>query len=456
MGRMQYLLGTRATSAEDRAAAAERASTARAAAAVADERARIARELHDVIAHSVTVMIVQAGAAEQLVDDPARTRIALGTIRTTGQEAIAEMRRLVGLLRDPGRTAGVEPQPGAAMLPALIDRTRTGHLQVDAHIEGEPAALRPGLDLAVYRIVQEALTNTQRHSGASTVEVNVQYRPDRLEITVRDNGRGARRSHPRAWAGRHARTGRPLRRPAGNHDLTGPWVHRARRAADRGRGRMIRVVIADDQELVRAGFAMILEHNGIDVVAQAADGLEAVARTREFTPDIVLMDIRMPTLDGIEATRRITAIPRSTTRVLILTTFDLDEYVYEAVRAGASGFLLKDVAPQDLVHAVTVVARGDAMLAPAVTRRLLEQFVRRPPATGTPPAVKDLTDRELSVTRLVARGLSNTEIGGKLYLSEATIKTYLSRILAKLNLRDRVQLAVLAYECGLVEPGQHT
>ena len=191
MGRMQYLLGTRAASAEDRADTVERASTARAAAAVADERARIARELHDVIAHSVTVMIVQAGAAEQLVDDPVRTRIVLGTIRTTGQEAIAEMRRLVGLLRDPGRPAGVEPQPGAAMLPALIDRTRTDHLRVDASIEGEPTTLRPGLDLAVYRIVQEALTNTQRHSGASTVEVNVQYRPDRLEITVRDNGHGA-------------------------------------------------------------------------------------------------------------------------------------------------------------------------------------------------------------------------------------------------------------------------
>ena len=219
---------------------------------------------------------------------------------------------------------------------------------------------------------------------------------------------------------------------------------------------MIRVIIADDQELVRAGFRMILEHNGIDVVAEAADGLEAVTRTREFTPDIVLMDIRMPTLDGIEATRQVTDLPHSTTRVLILTTFDLDDYVYEAVRAGASGFLLKDVAPQDLVHAVTVVARGDAMLAPAVTRRLLEQFVRRPTATGTPPAVENLTERELSVTRLVARGLSNTEIGGKLYLSEATIKTYLSRILTKLNLRDRVQLAVLAYECGLVEPGRHT
>jgi DNA-binding NarL/FixJ family response regulator len=216
---------------------------------------------------------------------------------------------------------------------------------------------------------------------------------------------------------------------------------------------MIRVVIADDQELVRAGFAMILEHNRIDVVAQAADGLEAVARTREFTPDIVLMDIECPPWtaskppDGSPPSpgRRpgCSSSPPSTSTNTSM-----------AVRAGASGFLLKDVAPRDLVHAVTVVARGDAMLAPAVTRRLLEQFVRRPPATGTPPAVKDLTDRELSVTRLVARGLSNTEIGGKLYLSEATIKTYLSRILAKLNLRDRVQLAVLAYECGLVEPGQ--
>jgi len=191
MGRMQYLLGTRATSAEDRAAAAERSSTARAAAAVADERARIARELHDVIAHSVTVMIVQAGAAEQLADDPARTRLALATIRTTGKEAIAEMRRLVGLLRDPGGSAAIQPQPGTALLPALIDQTRTGQLQVEARIEGQPAALRPGLDLAVYRIVQEALTNTQRHSSATTVSVIVRYRPDQLDITVRDNGCGA-------------------------------------------------------------------------------------------------------------------------------------------------------------------------------------------------------------------------------------------------------------------------
>jgi signal transduction histidine kinase len=196
MGRMQYLMTTRASSAEDRADDAERSSTARATAAVADERARIARELHDVIAHSVTVMIVQAGAAEQVVDDPVRTKLALGTIRTTGKEAIAEMRRLVGLLRDPGGSAAIAPQPGTALLPALIDQIRTEELQVDVHIEGRPTALRPGLDLAVYRIVQEALTNTRRHSGATTVSVIVQYRPDQLEITVRDNGHGAQEVTP--------------------------------------------------------------------------------------------------------------------------------------------------------------------------------------------------------------------------------------------------------------------
>jgi len=214
-----------------------------------------------------------------------------------------------------------------------------------------------------------------------------------------------------------------------------------------------RVIVADDQELVRAGFRLILERNGIEVLGEAANGVEAVALANELRPDVVLMDVRMPELDGIEATRRLLAGPSVTTRVLMLTTFDLDDYVYEAVRAGASGFLLKDVAPDDLVHAVRVVARGEAMLAPAVTRRLLEQFVRRPPVTGLPAELADLSEREVAVVRLVARGLSNADIGRELYLSEATVKTYLSRILAKLGLRDRVQVAVLAYESGLIQPG---
>ena len=211
----------------------------------------------------------------------------------------------------------------------------------------------------------------------------------------------------------------------------------------------LRVLLVDDQELVRVGFRLILERGGLEVVGEAVDGVEAVEQVRRLRPDVVLMDIRMPRLDGVEATRRIMRLTGERPRVLVLTTFDLDEYVYEAVRAGASGFLLKDVAPADLVHAVRVVARGEAMLAPALISRLLDRFTRRPPA-GAPT----LTAREIEVARLVARGLSNVEIGAELFLSEATLKTYVSRLLTKLDLRDRVQIAVLAYRSGLVPVGE--
>lgn len=214
-----------------------------------------------------------------------------------------------------------------------------------------------------------------------------------------------------------------------------------------------RVMVVDDQELVRTGFQLILQRAGMEVVGEAGDGLAAVARARDLRPDVVLMDVRMPVLDGIEATRRLMS-GGFAGRVLALTTFDLDEYVYAAVRAGASGFLLKDVSPDDLVHAVRVVARGEAMLAPALTRRLLDRFATTPLVGDLPPALDALTERELGVARLVARGLSNAEIGRQLFLSEATVKTYVSRLLAKLDLRDRVQIAVLAYESGLVRVGE--
>lgn len=213
-----------------------------------------------------------------------------------------------------------------------------------------------------------------------------------------------------------------------------------------------RVLVVDDQELVRAGFRMVLERNGLDVVGEAVDGQDAVGLAATLAPDIVLMDVRMPRMDGIEATRRIVG-QRPATRVVVLTTFDLDEYVYEAVRAGASGFLLKDISPADLVHAVAVVARGDALLAPALTRRLLDRFVARPLPGARPEALAGITDREQDVLRLVARGRSNAEIAADLFLSEATVKTYVSRMLTKLDLRDRVQLAVFAYRCGVVVPG---
>jgi len=215
----------------------------------------------------------------------------------------------------------------------------------------------------------------------------------------------------------------------------------------------LRVVVVDDQELVRSGFALILERAGIEVVGQASDGLEALDVALETQPDVVLMDVRMPRLDGIEATRRLLAqLPD--VRVLALTTFDLDEYVYAAVRAGASGFLLKDVSPAGLVDAVRAVSRGDTMLAPALTRRLLERFAAGPAPGSLPESVAKLSEREIDVLRLVARGLTNTAIGTELFLSEATVKTYVSRLLGKLGLRDRVQLAVLAYESGLVAAGQ--
>jgi DNA-binding NarL/FixJ family response regulator len=214
---------------------------------------------------------------------------------------------------------------------------------------------------------------------------------------------------------------------------------------------VIRVLIADDQALLRGGFRMILEsQRDIEVVGEAADGHEALALARELSPDVVLMDIRMPELDGLEAARRLLA-ERDSPRVLMLTTFDENEYVYEAMKAGASGFLLKEIQPEQLAEAVRVAAAGDALLAPSITRRLIEEFVSRPPPGSGPPAeLEELTERELEVLKLIARGLSNAEIASSLFLSEATVKTHVTHVLAKLGLRDRVQAVVLAYESGLV------
>ncbi|WP_101789228.1 response regulator [Nonomuraea indica] len=218
---------------------------------------------------------------------------------------------------------------------------------------------------------------------------------------------------------------------------------------------MIRVLLADDQTLVRAGFRSILsDEDDIEVVAEAANGEQAVAKARESRPDVILMDIRMPELDGLEATRRIVADPRlDGVKVIILTTFDLDDYVYGALRSGAGGFLVKDTEPAELIHAVRVVARGDALIAPSITRRLIAEFAGRVKRPDPSPRLNALTEREREVMTLVAGGLSNDEIAERLVLSPATAKTHVSRIMTKLGARDRAQLVVFAYEAGMITPG---
>jgi DNA-binding NarL/FixJ family response regulator len=216
---------------------------------------------------------------------------------------------------------------------------------------------------------------------------------------------------------------------------------------------MTRILIADDEALVRGGMRMILEaQEDLEVVGEAEDGRAAIQQARALEPDLVLMDIRMPHLDGLEATRRLLEGNGAHPRVVMLTTFDLDEYVYEAIRAGASGFLLKSAPPRELVHGVRAVMQGDALLAPAITRRLLERFVERPPRSDrTPAELAELSARELDVLRLIADGHSNAEIAAALFLSEATVKTHVNHILTKLRLRDRVQAVALAYRCGLMD-----
>lgn len=218
---------------------------------------------------------------------------------------------------------------------------------------------------------------------------------------------------------------------------------------------MISLMLADDQELVREGLRTILDaQDDIEVVGEAEDGRQALRLARELRPDVALLDVRMPQMDGIEATRQLLASGDVKTRVLMLTTFDLDEYVYEALKAGASGFMLKDVPRRQLIEAVRIVAEGDGLLSPAITRRLIEDFVRRPHPTERSPELDRLTDREREIFELAARGHSNPEIGQKLFLSESTVKTHFGQVLTKLNVRDRVQMVIYAYESGFLRPGE--
>ena len=350
------------------------------------------------------------------------------------------------------------PQPGLGTIDTLLEGVRAAGLPVELEVDGSPRALAPGVDLAAYRVVQEALTNALKYAGPAHAWIAMHWREDELELEIANDGRG----DGDGTGGGHGLAGMRERVllyggeiESGPRDGGGYFV-RARLAARGGRP-VIRVLIADDQALVRTGFRMILDaEEDVELVGEATDGEEALEAARRLRPDVILMDVRMPNVDGLEATRRLLDGAEDGPRVLILTTFDLDEYVYEALRAGASGFLLKDTPPEELVDAIRIVASGDALLSPAITRRVIAEFVSRPPASlrTPPPALEELTARELEMLRYLARGLSNAEIAKEAFVSETTVKTHVARILMKLRVRDRVQAVVFAYENGVVAPGE--
>ncbi len=432
--------------------------------AASAERNRIAREMHDIVAHNLSVMIALADGASYAVGSSAPSaERAIAKISATGRDALLEMRRLLGVLREDGDAQPLEPQPRIAELESIVEGVAAAGVPVELHVDGDPQALSAGVQLAVFRVAQEALTNTLKHTVRPTSAcVRLRCDRDSVELDVLDTGPRAAAAKPaRARYPRDARTRARLRRRAAGRTRAGRRLARAHarapepRSGEPGVAMSTRILLADDQELMRMGFRMVIEsQEDLLVAGEAADGEQAVAAAAELAPDVVLMDVRMPGLDGIDATRRIVARDERV-RIIVLTTFDVDEYAYAAIRAGASGFLLKDAPPAELLAAIRAVASGDAVIAPSVTRRLLARLVPAPEPAAPVPIVDErlalLTPREREVLIEVARGSSNAEIAARLVLAEATVKTHVGRILAKLALRDRVQIVVFAYENGLVQ-----
>jgi DNA-binding NarL/FixJ family response regulator/signal transduction histidine kinase len=412
-----------------------------------DERLRIARELHDLLGHHVSLINIQAGVALHLMDgDPEQARTALTAIKQSSRDLLHEMRTTLGVLRGIDESPPHHPVAGLAGLEELVTHTRDAGLPVEVEVHGTARELPAGVDLAAYWIVQEALTNARKHAGPAHITVRVGYRDDSLRVTVDDDA-------PDPVVTTRAATGWPgcanalppsaaACKPDPAPAADSPSPHRcpptarstARPGDPRRAGRRPKPGPRRIPRLLNA-------EPDVTVVGEATDGGDALRATRDTVPDIVLMDIRMPERDGLAATRDIVADPAlAGVRVIVLTTFAEDAYIFEAIRSGASGFLVKDTEPAELVHALRVVHGGDALLSPTVTRRLIEEFAARakPPAPDAQRAalLGALTDREREVVTLVAAGLTNDEIVAQLVLSPATAKTHVSRAMIKIGARD--------------------
>ncbi len=412
-----------------------------------EERLRVAQEVHDVVGHGLSAIQMQADIAlHVLPKQPGHAAVALAAISQTSREALDELR--VAL-------AQVTGGDGRAPLPGLARFDVAGRADLAEWCPGTDRDQRDPAYLA-------GSGRSGRLPGGTGVtdQCAPACRRGRRHGRGGLRCRGGHRAGTRHRSRRCGRAGTGDRRDA--RTGAGPGWFVCRRAGRAGRiprhgnasGAMISVLIADDQDLVRLGLRTLVEHeDGLTLAGEAADGIEAVTAARRHQPDVVLMDIRMPGIDGIEATRRIVGDPDlAGTRVIVLTTFELDEYVFDALRSGASGFLIKDTKPAELVRAIRLVAAGDALLSPSVTRRVVREFAQRPTRRTTPHAqLSTLTDRELQIAGLVGEGLSNDEIADRLQVSPATARTHVSRAMVKLGARDRAQLVVFAYQSGLVE-----
>ncbi len=429
----------------------------------ATERARIARDVHDVVAHSLTVVMLNlTGARRALATDPAGADEALQRAETVGRESLDSIRQVMGLLREPAADAAL-PQPTIDALPRLVDGYRRAGLDVELAMP-HTTAVDPAVGLVAYRVVQESLANVLQHAPGAPRDRGAD-RPgsghpahDRQRPGDRDVAGPERADRSRHAGDARAGAGRRWHVPGRRHAvrrLGGVGVAPGALPWPRpwsGMPEPLSVVLVDDQPLVRAGIAFILSTEpGIEVVSEAGNGELGLVAVADHRPDVVLMDVRMPVMDGLEATRRIRA--GDGPPVLVLTTFDDDDVLWGAVEAGAAGFLLKDAPADEIIRAIRTVADGGSWLDPRVTPRLLDALRSARPTHVAPAVLAALSEREVEVLALIARGMSNVEIAAALYVSERTVKGHVGSIFTKLGARDRAAAIVLAYDAGLVTPG---